>query len=567
MEKNIQISIKLLMMKNTKSILSALVLTALISSSFGENKKANYQIIPLPQEIVMGSCHSFVLNKSVTIVYTGQNLKMKKNAEFLADYIKESTGNNLLVLKGTKGKHSIILKINKANANNEAYQLSINEKNITISASSESGIFHGIQTLRKSIPIDKSGNDINLPAVKINDYPRFAYRGAMLDVGRHYFPLEFIKKYIDILALHNINNFHWHLTDDQGWRIEIKKYPNLTTVGSIRKQTVIGKNTPMYDSIPYGGYYTQNQLKEIVAYAQDRFITIVPEIDFPGHTLAALASYPELGCTGGPYEVATRWGIFEDVLCAGNDKTMQFMEDVLGELIQIFPSKYIHIGGDECPKTRWKTCSNCQARIKAEGLVADSKHSAEDRLQSYCTSRAEKFLNSKGRQIIGWDEILEGGLAPNATVMSWRGIKGGIEAAKQKHQVIMSPNSHMYFDHYQSQDTKNEPLAIGGFLPVEKVYSYEPIPTELTSDEQKMILGVQGNLWAEYITTTKQVEYMLLPRLAALSEVQWTMPEKKNYQDFLLRMPSLVSIYNLKDYHFATHIFDVKNTSNVGLQK
>jgi len=554
-------------MKNIKTILSALVLTTLISSCFAESKEASYQVIPLPQEIKIGSGNSFVLNKSVTILYPNNNLKMKKNAEFLADYIKENTGNTLQVLNGTKGHRSIILKIDKAIVNNEAYQLKINAKNITISASNESGIFHGIQTLRKSIPIDKNGNNINLPAVEINDYPRFAYRGAMLDVGRHYFPVEFIKKYIDILALHNINNFHWHLTDDQGWRIEIKKYPHLTKVGSIRKQTVIGHNTGRYDSIPYGGYYSQNELKEIVAYAQDQFITIIPEIDFPGHMLAALASYPELGCTAGPYDVATRWGIFEDVLCAGNDKTMQFMEDVLSELIQVFPSKYIHIGGDECPKTRWKSCSKCQARIKAEGLVADSKHSAEDRLQSYCISRAEKFLNSKGRQIIGWDEILEGGLAPNATVMSWRGIKGGIEAAKQKHKVIMSPNSHMYFDHYQSQDKENEPLAIGGFLPVEKVYSYEPLPKELTTDEQKMILGVQGNLWTEYILTSKQLEYMLLPRLAALCEVQWTMPEKKNYQDFLLRMPGLINIYNLKNYHFATHILDVKNTDKKSTQK
>jgi len=554
-------------MKNIKTILSALVLTTLISSCFAESKEASYQVIPLPQEIKIGSGNSFVLNKSVTILYPNNNLKMKKNAEFLADYIKENTGNTLQVLNGTKGHRSIILKIDKAIVNNEAYQLKINAKNITISASNESAIFHGIQTLRKSIPIDKNGNNINLPAVEINDYPRFAYRGAMLDVGRHYFPVEFIKKYIDILALHNINNFHWHLTDDQGWRIEIKKYPHLTKVGSIRKQTVIGHNTGRYDSIPYGGYYSQNELKEIVAYAQDQFITIIPEIDFPGHMLAALASYPELGCTAGPYDVATRWGIFEDVLCAGNDKTMQFMEDVLSELIQVFPSKYIHIGGDECPKTRWKSCSKCQARIKAEGLVADSKHSAEDRLQSYCISRAEKFLNSKGRQIIGWDEILEGGLAPNATVMSWRGIKGGIEAAKQKHKVIMSPNSHMYFDHYQSQDKENEPLAIGGFLPVEKVYSYEPLPKELTTDEQKMILGVQGNLWTEYILTSKQLEYMLLPRLAALCEVQWTMPEKKNYQDFLLRMPELINIYNLKNYHFATHILDVKNTDKKSTQK
>ena len=309
-----------------------------------------------------------------------------------------------------------------------------------------------------------------------------------LDVGRHFFPKEFIKKYIDLLALHNMNTFHWHLTEDQGWRIEIKKYPKLTEIGSQRSRTVIGRNTQEYDNTPYGGFYTQEEAKEIVKYAQERYITIIPEVDLPGHMLAALAAYPEMGCTGGPYEVCPRWGVFEDVLCIGNDKTMQFLEDVMSEIIEIFPSEYVHIGGDEAPRTRWEKCPKCQARIKAEGLKADKKHTAEDRLQSYCMTRIEKFLNSKGRRIIGWDEILEGDVAPNATVMSWRGASGGIEAAQMGHDVIMTPNTYCYFDYYQTADTKDEPLGIGGYVPIEKVYSLDPT-FDLNEEQKKHIIG------------------------------------------------------------------------------
>lgn len=541
---------------NTKKTLLSFLLSGLVTLGFAQTQTANYQVIPLPQVISAGTGKAFTLNNTVAIAYPSKNTKMQKNAEFLSEYIKESTG--IVLKKGSKAKKKITLTITPSITNKEGYQLTVTEKNINIAASTEAGIFYGIQTLRKSIPVVNNATAILFPAVQINDYPRFGYRGMMLDVGRHYFPVTFIKKYIDMLALHNVNKMHWHLSEDQGWRIEIKKYPKLTEIGSIRKETVIGHNSGKFDGTPYGGFYTQNEIKDIVAYASSRYITIIPEIDMPGHMLGALASYPELGCTGGPYQVGTQWGVFDEVLCVGNEKTMQFVEDVLGELIQLFPSEYIHIGGDECPKTSWKKCAKCQARIKKLGLVADAKHSAEDRLQSYCIGRAEKFLNSKGRKIIGWDEILEGGLAPNATVMSWRGISGGIEAAKQKHDVIMTPNSHMYFDHYQSK-SKSEPDAIGGFLPVDKVYSYEPIPTELTAEEAKHILGAQANLWTEYIATTKQAEYMTLPRLAALCEVQWTLPAKKNYQDFLIRIPALVNIYKLNDYNFATHIFDTNN--------
>ena len=373
--------------------------------------------------------------------------------------------------------------------NPEGYNLTVNSNGVTITGS-EAGVFYGIQTLRKALPVEACSKVV-LPAVSINDYPRFSYRGTHLDVSRHFFNKEEIKRLIDMLALHNINRFHWHLTDDQGWRIEIKKYPKLTTIGAYRNETVIGRNSGEYDGVEYGPYfYTQDDCREIVKYAAERHITVIPEIDLPGHMQAAVAAYPEYGCTGGPYEVWKMWGVSTHVLCAGNDATLSFIEDVLSEVIEVFPSEYIHIGGDECPKDQWQICPKCQARIKKLGLKSDSKHSAEMYLQSFVISHAEKFLNSKGRQIIGWDEILEGGLAPNATVHSWRGVAGGIEAAKQGHNCIMSPNSHLYFDYYQTKYVDDEPLCIGGYVPVEKVYEYEPVDSSLTVEEQKYIIGV-----------------------------------------------------------------------------
>jgi hexosaminidase len=480
---------------------------------------------------------------------------MKKNAEFLSEYLQTSVGIKPEVTSNT-AKSAIILSLGLENKNPEAFQITVNDKAITIKGASEAGVFYGIQTLRKATPI---GENITVlyPAVTINDQPRFAYRGMMLDVARHFMPVDFVKTYIDILALHNINRFHWHLTDDQGWRIEIKKYPKLTQIGSVRKQTVIGKNTGKYDSKEHSGFYTQDQIKEIVNYAADRHITVIPEIDLPGHMLAALASYPELGCTGGPYEVASTWGVFPDVLCPGKEATFEFLENVLTEVMDLFPSEYIHIGGDECPKDRWEKCPDCQRRIKELGLK-DGKHKKEFYLQSYVTARIEKFLNNHGRNIIGWDEILEGELAPNATVMSWRGMEGGLEAAKLNHDVIMAPNSYCYFDYYQTQDTQNEPFAIGGYVPVEKVYSFEPVPSELTPEQQKHILGAQANLWTEYIATPEHVEYMVLPRMAALSEVQWMQPEKKNFDSFLKRLPQLIALYDKLGYNYATHVFDIQ---------
>lgn len=534
---------------------------ALACASCTAEKEANYQVIPLPQEVSLTQENPFKLNENVLIAYPENNALLQRNAEFLSEYIQQATNyapKTKAIAAGEQVKNAIVLGLDPSIANKEGYVLTTTPEGININGQTENGVFYGIQTLRKSIPAEAKEATILIPAGEIKDEPRFSYRGMHLDVGRHFFPKEFMKKYIDLLALHNMNTFHWHLTDDQGWRIEIKKYPKLTEIGSQRSCTVIGRNTQEYDNTPYGGFFTQEEAKEIVKYAQERYITVIPEVDLPGHMLAALAAYPEMGCTGGPYEVCPRWGIFEDVLCIGNDQTMQFLEDVMNEIIEIFPSKYVHIGGDEAPRTRWEKCQKCQARIKTEGLKADKNHTAEDRLQSYCMTRIEEFLNSKGRQIIGWDEILEGDVAPNATVMSWRGMEGGIKAAQLGHDVIMTPTSFCYFDYYQTADTKDEPLGIGGYVPIEKVYSLKPVPAVLTEEQSKHILGAQANLWTEYIHSSEHVEYMVLPRMAALAEVQWTQPEKKDFKDFTKRLARLMKFYQRDGFNYAKHVFDLK---------
>ena len=534
---------------------------ALACASCTAEKEANYQVIPLPQEVSLTQENPFKLNENVLIAYPENNALLQRNAEFLSEYIQQATNyapKTKAIAAGEQVKNAIVLGLDPSIANKEGYVLTTTPEGINLNGQTENGVFYGIQTLRKSIPAEAKEATILIPAGEIKDEPRFSYRGMHLDVGRHFFPKEFMKKYIDLLALHNMNTFHWHLTDDQGWRIEIKKYPKLTEIGSQRSRTVIGRNTQEYDNTPYGGFFTQEEAKEIVKYAQERYITVIPEVDLPGHMLAALAAYPEMGCTGGPYEVCPRWGIFEDVLCIGNDQTMQFLEDVMSEIIEIFPSKYVHIGGDEAPRTRWEKCPKCQARIKTEGLKADKNHTAEDRLQSYCMTRIEEFLNSKGRQIIGWDEILEGDVAPNATVMSWRGMEGGIKPAQLGHDVIMTPTSFCYFDYYQTADTKDEPLGIGGYVPIEKVYSLEPVPAVLTEEQSKHILGAQANLWTEYIHSSEHVEYMVLPRMAALAEVQWTQPEKKDFKDFTKRLARLMKFYQRDGFNYAKHVFDLK---------
>ena len=444
----------------------------------------------------------------------------------------------------------------------EGYELNVDGEGIEVRASQFPGFLYALQSLEQLLPAAVYGTEPapdaawEVPCVKIADAPRFAYRGMHLDVARHFFSVDEVKRYIDVMAIHKLNTLHWHLTDDQGWRIEIKRYPELTAVGSIRKATVVRKEWGTYDGTPYGGFYTQDEIRDVVKYAADRGVTVIPEIDLPGHMLAALTAYPELGCTGGPYEVWGRWGVADDVLCPGREKTFEFLEGVLTEVMELFPSEYIHIGGDECPKVRWEKCPRCQAKIRQLGLKDDGEHTAEHYLQSYVTDRIGKFLAQHGRRIIGWDEILEGRAPSDAVVMSWRGSEGGIAAAKLGHDVIMTPNSHFYFDYYQSLDTDAEPFGIGGYIPMEQVYSYDPAFPELTPEQQKHILGVQANLWTEYVLSDEHLEYMLLPRLAALSEVQWCLPETKDWNRFIgsFRMDK---IYSQLGYEFAKHIFGV----------
>lgn len=539
-------------------VIIAAVWGVLTSCSRRGELTAVYDVVPLPRLIEPVADDSFVLDPSTVIVYTPGDSALLSDANLFAGYLTQLTGLKLRVESGEPGKGRIALMASLDNENPEAYELKVGADGITVNGSTAAGTFYGLQTLRKSIP-EAGDNNVVFPGVTISDQPRFAYRGAHLDVSRHTFPVDSVKSFIDMLALHNINTFHWHLSDDQGWRIEIKSRPELTTVGSQRAATVIGHNTEEYDSVPYGGYFTQEEAREIVRYAAERHITVVPEIDMPGHMLAALKAYPELGCTGGPYEVWCMWGVSPDVLCAGNDSTYRFIDDVLGEIIDIFPSKYIHIGGDECPKDRWAECPKCQAKIKELGLKKDASGTPEEKLQSYLIHHATDYLTSRGRNVIGWDEILEGGLAPGAIVMSWRGQGGGIEAARRGHDVIMVPNDYFYFDYYQSVDVDQEPLAIGGYVPLEKVYSFRPIPAELTPEQGKHILGVQANLWTEYIPTFSHVEYMELPRMAALAEVQWS-DAPKDYDGFLQRLCQLVNHYDASGYNYARHIFDVTGT-------
>ena len=454
----------------------------------------------------------------------------------------------------------------------EGYELNVDGEGIEVRASQFPGFLYALQSLEQLLPAAVYGTEPapdaawEVPCVKIADAPRFAYRGMHLDVARHFFSVDEVKRYIDVMAIHKLNTLHWHLTDDQGWRIEIKRYPELTAVGSIRKATVVRKEWGTYDGTPYGGFYTQDEIRDVVKYAADRGVTVIPEIDLPGHMLAALTAYPELGCTGGPYEVWGRWGVADDVLCPGREKTFEFLEGVLTEVMELFPSEYIHIGGDECPKVRWEKCPRCQAKIRQLGLKDDGEHTAEHYLQSYVTDRIGKFLAQHGRRIIGWDEILEGRAPSDAVVMSWRGSEGGIAAAKLGHDGIMTPKSHFYFDYYQSLDTDAEPFGIGGYIPMEQVYSYDPAFPELTPEQQKHILGVQANLWTEYVLSDEHLEYMLLPRLAALSEVQWCLPETKDWNRFIgsFRMDE---IYSQMGYEFAKHIFGVTASYAVDPEK
>ena len=575
--------------------IATLLLTACTKEQF---PVANYDIIPQPKERHLSRDISgyFTLQPS-TKVYFKDGLQ--REAQFLSEYVNDIMGYALKVIEYQGESDGIVLEVVPEDFDQaEAYEINITPKQIRVNGADAAGVFYGIQTLRKSLPISPidwlrrmqsisrhpispRGNDMGdsdsqlstsnsqltlnsqlstrncqLPCVIIRDYPTFSYRGMHLDPCRHFIPLDSVRVYIDMLAMHNMNQFHFHLSDDQGWRIEIKKYPELTEMGAYRNGTVIGHNGNLYDTIRHGGFYTQDELRDLIEYAAERHINIIPEIDLPGHMQAALACYPQLGCTGGPYEVWKRWGVSEEVLCAGNEETMLFVEDVLNEVMDVFPSPYIHIGGDECPKVRWEKCPKCQAKIKELGIKKDDKFSAEDYLQSYVMNRMAKVVEARGRRVIGWDEILEGNVSETAIIMSWRGTEGGIEAARKGHDVIMAPSSHLYFDYYQSEDIANEPMCIGGYLPVERVYEFQPLPEELTPEQQKHIIGVQANIWTEYIAHFWHVQYMALPRMEALTEIQWNNPQERDFETFVERCRHMVQLYELYHYTYADHILN-----------
>ena len=528
---------------------------------FSANAQVN--IIPQPVSVKMpDATGGFNFSPDTKIVLEGSGLE--NSVQFFNAYLKEFYGFSLETAAKAKGSNNLILNFERLDDSIPgAYNLSIDQKGIYIAGDNETGVFYGIQTLIQLLPLPAGEQKLSVPYVQISDRPRFAYRGMMLDVGRHFMPVPFVKKFIDYLALHKMNEFHWHLTEDQGWRIEIKKYPRLTEVGAWRDGTVIGKRPwRTNDNIRYGGFYTQEDIKDVVTYASKRYINIIPEIEMPGHGSAAIAAYPWLSCfpdekTNIPDSMLSdegkkakgklvyeRWGVAEDVFCAGKDSVFQFLQDVIDEVSPLFPSKYIHIGGDECPKTNWKRCPLCQKRIHDLGLKD------EHELQSYFIQRMEKYVNGKGKTLIGWDEILEGGLAPNAVVMSWRGEKGGIEAARQKHTVIMTPTTYVYFDYSQSKH--DDSLVIGGYLPLEKVYKYEPIPAVLSDVDGRYIIGAQANVWTEYMPYPSKIEYMIFPRMDALSEVVWSPKSARNWEDFKRKLP-----YQLKRYDlWKTHYFN-----------
>lgn len=546
-------------MKFDKKLLTLFSLSLLIiTTACTQTEVPPVSIIPEPVSMTTGD-GNFSLTSETPIVISEDSPELRHVAEYLSDRLYTANWKYTEVTtQQSPSDSSIVLAIDPEASpdHEEGYALSVTPGRVKITAKTAHGLFYGVQSLLQLLPPEINYEDPSfvpdnfawtIPAVEVTDYPRYEYRGMHLDVARHFFPVEFVKKYIDLMAMHKLNRFHWHLTEDQGWRIEIKQYPRLTEVGAWRDSTLIGHyGTGKYDGIRYGGFYTQEQIKEIVQYAADRYITVIPEIEMPGHSTAALEAYPELGCEPDKdYNAQTTWGVFEDIYCP-SEETFTFLKNVLTEVIELFPSEYIHIGGDEAPKTAWENSELAQQVIEREGL--ENEHE----LQSYFIHRIEKFLNSKGRQIIGWDEILEGGLAPNATVMSWRGISGGIEAARQGHDVVMTPTSYVYLDYYQA-DPKTEPLAIGGFVPLEKVYNYEPTPDSLTEEESKFILGAQANIWTEYMHTGRKVEYMAYPRAAALSEVVWSPAEKRNWNNFWGRLQTHFKRLEYRGVHAAEH--------------
>ncbi|WP_295912934.1 beta-N-acetylhexosaminidase [uncultured Alistipes sp.] len=514
-------------------------------------------VVPKPERVTEGQ-GVFPLTVSTRVALLFDDERLPYVTAALDEVLTPVFGRGLEVLEADIPVAEAVNIVRDEAMPADAYRLEVAPGRVDIVAGGAQGAFYAVQTLRQLIPVAAydvtNVRAVELPVVTIEDKPCLGYRGMMLDVCRHFFTVDEVKEAIDLMAMHKLDVFHWHLTDDQGWRIEIKKYPKLTEVGSVRRRTLIGRDPGgeydencKYDETPYGGFYTQDEIRDVVDYAAKRFITVIPEVEFPGHAVGALASYPWLGCTGEQYEVRQTWDIDDRVFCIGKESTFEFIEGVLEEVVALFPSEYIHIGGDECPTVMWEKCPHCKARMKAERLKRPRQ------LQNYATARVEKFLNAHGRRLIGWDEILEGDVTPTATIMSWRGAKGGIKAAKQGNYVIMAPTTNCYLDYYQTRDTAGEPLSIGGYLPVEKVYALDPYE-QLTPEEQGYILGVQANLWTEYIATWPHAQYMLLPRLSALAEVGWSL-DRKDYGDYLRRVRRLVKLYDAYGYNYAKHIF------------
>lgn len=547
-----------------------LFICPLLAVACNKRVVADYNVIPQVQNLSVKDGDVYVFDSSRKLVYDNQD--SRRSLELFAQDLEELVGIRPSVAAGTSGdaKDNVYFTLGLQDGGKEAYTINVSSDGILVRAVAPEGIYRATRTLLKSVGTEKTSS-VEFPSAEVSDWPRFGYRGLMLDVSRHFSDVEMVKRTIDMLALHQLNIFHWHLTDDQGWRIEIKSHPELTEIGAWRDDTVVGRylggtDYPT-DGKRHGGFYTQEQIREIVAYAKERYIEIIPEIDLPGHTSAVLAAYPQLGCEDKEYKVANRWGVIRDVLCAGNPASLDLFKDILDEVCDLFPGKYIHLGGDECVKDRWKACPKCQRKIRELGLKDGSRYSKEDYLQSWFMGEVASFVQSKGKRVIGWDEILEGVPMDDSVIMSWRGTEGGITAARMGHDVVMTPTSDMYFDQSQTLASQLEEIPVGGFINVMKVYSYEPLPASLTPEQQKHILGCQANVWCEYMPEERIRQYQILPRLAALSEVQWTMPERKNYKDFLKRLPKMLSIYDHYGYNYAKHIFDVACSYSVNVEK
>lgn len=547
-----------------------LFICPLLAVACNKRVVADYNVIPQVQNLSVKDGDVYVFDSSRKLVYDNQD--SRRSLELFAQDLEELVGIRPSVAEGTSddAKGNVYFTLGLQDGRKEAYSINVSSDGILVRAVAPEGIYRATRTLLKSVGTEKTSS-VEFPSAEVSDCPRFGYRGLMLDVSRHFSDVEMVKRTIDMLALHQLNIFHWHLTDDQGWRIEIKSHPELTEVGAWRDDTVVGRylggtDYPT-DGKRHGGFYTQEQIREIVAYAKERYIEIIPEIDLPGHTSAVLAAYPQLGCEDKEYKVANRWGVIRDVLCAGNPASLDLFKDIMNEVCELFSGKYIHLGGDECVKDRWKACPKCQRKIRELGLKDGSRYSKEDYLQSWFMGEVASFVQSKGKRVIGWDEILEGVPMDDSVIMSWRGTEGGITAARMGHDVIMTPTSDMYFDQSQTLASQLEEIPVGGFINVMKVYSYEPLPASLTPEQQKHILGCQANVWCEYMPEERIRQYQMLPRLAALSEVQWTMPERKNYKDFLKRLPKMLSIYDHYGYNYAKHIFDVACSYSVNVEK